>query len=220
MQHFSVGAGLDPSDVDNVLVAGGNLSLQYGGLFGKASYGGTATVDGTVTFERGSLTQGTSLDFAAAGIALRQLSATLHAQPVNGVTHLEAWGGLFLEGTDDALNVFQVDASVFASTCYLSISAPAQSLVVLNIVGTSATFSGFSTGFSGGIDATGVLFNFVDATGITLSHHGFFGTMLAPQAHVKFSDGSFDGGIYAGSMSGNAEGHLRPLREIHLGPSP
>ena len=128
----------------------------------------------------------------------------------------ETWGGLFLEGTNPVLNVFSVNASVFATTKYLSISAPGSSMVVVNVVGTSAVFSGFSTNFGGGIDATGVLFNFVNATSITLSNHGFFGTILAPSAHISFSNGSFDGGIYAGSMSGFAEGHINPLRAIDL----
>jgi large repetitive protein len=56
----------------------------------------------------------------------------------------------------------------------------------------------------------------VSATSITVANHGIFGTVLAPYAHIGFSNGSFDGGIYAGSMSGNAEGHLNPLREIDL----
>ncbi len=43
-----------------------------------------------------------------------------------------------------------------------------------------------------------------------------FGTILAPYAHIHFSNGSFDGGIYAGSMSGNAEGHINPLIEVDL----
>jgi len=220
MQYFSVGAGLAASDVNGVLVAGGNLSLQHGGIFGSASYGGTLTTNGSVTVHRGALAQGTPINFTAAGVALGQLSANLHAQTVNGATRIEAWGGLFLEGTDAVLNVFQVDASVFATTRYLSISAPAQSVVVVNVVGTAATFAGFSTEFSGGIDQTGVLFNFVNATSITASNHGFFGTVLAPLAHIDFSNGSFDGGIYAGSMSGNAEGHINSLREIDLCASP
>jgi choice-of-anchor A domain-containing protein len=35
--------------------------------------------------------------------------------------------------------------------------------------------------------------------------------VLAPEAHVTFNDGSWDGGIYARSLTGNAEGHINPL---------
>jgi choice-of-anchor A domain-containing protein len=215
MQFFSVGAGLDASDINNVLVAGGNLSLRYGGIFGNTTYAGTVSADRSVTMYRGALSQGTPINFTTAGAALTQLSANLNAQPVNGTVRTETWGGVFLEGTNPVLNVFSVNASVFATTKYLSISAPGSSMVVVNVVGTSAVFSGFSTNL-GGIGATGVLFNFVNATSITLSNHGFYGTILAPSAHISFSNGSFDGGIYAGSMSGFAEGHINPLRAIDL----
>ena len=40
--------------------------------------------------------------------------------------------------------------------------------------------------------------------------------MLAPYADFHFSNGSFDGGIYAGSMTGNAEGHVAPLRTFTI----
>ena len=216
MQYFSVGAGLEASDIHNVLVAGGNLSLQHGGIFGNTFHGGTLTANGTVTLYRGVMAQGSPINFAAEATALKQLSANLNAQVANGTTRFEAWGGLFLQGSNPALNVFQVDANVLSATRFLSINAPAGSLVVVNITGTAATITGFSTQFSGGIDQTGVLFNFASATSIDISNHGVFGTILAPYAHINFSNGSFDGGIYAGSMSGNAEGHINPLIEIDL----
>jgi choice-of-anchor A domain-containing protein len=56
-----------------------------------------------------------------------------------------------------------------------------------------------------------VLFNFVDTTRINAQGFGFWGTVLAPNAHVEFHNGSFDGGIYAKSFNGNAEGHINPL---------
>jgi choice-of-anchor A domain-containing protein len=91
------------------------------------------------------------------------------------------------------------------------IEAPADSFVVVNIRGASATFGGFRIQFTGGIDQHGVLYNFVDTTNITAQGFGFWGTMLAPYADLHFTDGSFDGGIYAKSLTGNAEGHINPL---------
>jgi choice-of-anchor A domain-containing protein len=82
---------------------------------------------------------------------------------------------------------------------------------VVNIHGTSATFTGFGQTFSGGIDQHGVLFNFVDATEINAYSYGFWGTVLAPSAHIHFSNGSWDGGIYARSLTGDARGHINPL---------
>ncbi|HEX8705764.1 MAG TPA: choice-of-anchor A family protein, partial [Myxococcaceae bacterium] len=64
-----------------------------------------------------------------------------------------------------------------------------------------------------GIDQHGILYNFVDATAITAHGYGFWGTVLAPYAHIDFNNGSWDGGIYAVSLTGNAEGHINPLTD-------
>jgi choice-of-anchor A domain-containing protein len=83
--------------------------------------------------------------------------------------------------------------------------------VVVNILGTSATFSSFGHEFQGGIDQHGILYNFVDATSISADGYGFWGTVLAPYADVTFNNGSWDGGMYARSLTGNAEGHINRL---------
>ena len=164
-----------------------------------------------MVFPRGTAAQGTPIDFASRFEQLRALSTQLAARPANGTTTLEPWGGIMLRGTDPQLNVFQVPASAFTGAALLSLDAPAGSLVVINISGSSATFTGFGQTFSGGIDQQGVLFNFVDATAISASGYGFWGTVLAPFARVTFNNGSWDGGLYAVSLTGNAEGHINPL---------
>jgi choice-of-anchor A domain-containing protein len=212
MNHFSVGHRLPDSNISNALVAGGNLTLTHGGVWGDARYGGSLSSDGTVVQQRGTMAQGSPIDFAARGDELRALSSDLAALPVNGTATIESWGGVMLRGTDPDVNVFQVSASDLSNAVLLSIDAPAGSMAVINISGTTATLRG-GHAFSGGIDQHGVLFNFVNATGINSSGYGLWGTMLAPHAHVSFSNGSFDGGIYARSMTGNAEGHINPLQD-------
>ncbi|HEX8701755.1 MAG TPA: immunoglobulin-like domain-containing protein [Myxococcaceae bacterium] len=213
MQDFSVGAGLPASDTSRTLVAGGNLTLSRGGVWGDAFYGGSYSGDGTVVQHRGTLAQGTPIDFAARFAELRSMSAGLSGQPANGTTRLEPWGGILLRGTQPGMNVFHVNASAFTGAKLLSIEAPAGSLVVVNIHGASATFTGFGHSFSGGIDQHGVLYNFVDATAINAHGYGFWGTVLAPYAHINFNNGSWDGGIYAVSLTGNAEGHINALHD-------
>jgi choice-of-anchor A domain-containing protein len=216
LTDFAVGAGLPASDLANVLVAGGNLSLSRGGVWGNAWYGGHYSADGTVVFPRSTASSnGTPIDFAARFAALRSLSSGLADLPANGTVTVESWGGLMLRGTDPSENIFQVSANTLSNTVLLSIEAPAGSLAVINISGSSATLRGGHS-FSGGIDQRGVLFNFVDATAISANGYGLWGTMLAPYAHVSFNQGSFDGGIYAQSLMGNAEGHINPLYERDL----
>ena len=220
MTYFSVGGSLPANDIANALVAGGNLTLNSGALYGDAVHGGTYTTDGFVTSYRGTVSQGTPIDFAARFTELRALSARLDALPANGTTTLESWGGVMMSGSDANLNVFDVDASAFNGAVYMGITAPAGSLAVINIHGTSATFTGFGHGFGGGIDQHGVLYNFPEATSLNADGFGFWGTVLAPNADVDFSNGSFDGGIYAKSMTGNAEGHINPLTDREICPGP
>ncbi len=216
MTNFAVGPGLPDNDISRTLVAGGNLSLDHGAIWGDAWYGGSYNAGSSVIQYRGNIAKGTPVDFAARFAELRSLSAHLKSMTANGTATRESWGGITITGTNANLNVVNVNASVFTGAKLLSIDAPANSLVVINIHGTPATLSGFGYAFSGGINERGVLHNFVDATQITAQGFSFFGTVLAPYAHLDFSNGSFDGGIYAVSMTGNGEGHISPMpdREV------
>jgi choice-of-anchor A domain-containing protein len=218
MTDFAVGSGLPDSNISNTLVAGGNLSLSRGGIWGDAFYGGTLTADQSVTQVRGTRAQGTPINFAARFAELRGLSSQLASMTATGTTRRESWGGISMNGTSSNVNVFDISASAFTGAVYWSINAPAGSLVVVNIRGASASFSSFGISFSGGIDQHGVLFNFVDTTSITAQGFGFWGTVLAPYADVNFNNGSWDGGIYAKSFTGNAEGHINPLRDRDICP--
>jgi choice-of-anchor A domain-containing protein len=213
LDNFSVGAGLPENDTAQTLVAGGALTLSHGGVWGDAWHGGSYTADPTVTYLRGSAAAGAPIDFAARFATLRALSSSLGSLTVNGATTIEPWGGIMLSGTDPSVNVFTVDASAFSIASLWSINAPAGSLAVVNIHGASASFSGFGISFSGGIDQHNVLYNFVNATTLTAQGFRFWGTVLAPYARVTFNNGSWDGGIYARSLAGNAGGHINALHD-------
>ncbi|MDY7227736.1 choice-of-anchor A family protein [Hyalangium rubrum] len=215
MDGFAVGAGLQESDTQNVFVVGGDLTMRNGAVFGDTFYGNSVDLDGTVTFPRGTLAQGTPIDFTARFSELNSLSTDLGGRAANGTTRIEPWGGIFLEGTASDLNIFEVQASDIANAKYFSISVPFGSFVVVNFRGAAFTFTGFGHGYSG-VDQTGILFNFPEATSINAFGYGFWGTVLAPQAAITFDNGSWDGGIYAYSLSGTAEGHINPLRDYEF----
>jgi choice-of-anchor A domain-containing protein len=211
LDNFAVGSGLAESDIDNVLVAGGNLNISNGAVYGNAYYGGSTTANESVTFIRGEIAQGSPVNFTARGNEVRDLSTFLGSLPATGTYTREVWGGMYLSGSSADVNVFDINASEFNGAVLFNIDAPAGSLAVVNIRGASATFGGHGQYFSGGINQNGVLYNFVDATSINASGFGFWGTVLAPNAAINFTNGSFDGGIYAQSLSGNGEGHINPL---------
>jgi choice-of-anchor A domain-containing protein len=215
MEHFSVGAEQPDNDTDNVMVAGGNLNIRHGAVFGNAYYGGSTTIDGTVSFYRGAPAQDEPIDFDEQGEALTELSGQLASLDQNTTTQLHSWGGLFLDGSDPQLNVFWVDAWQLTSTRYFSLNVPSGAIAVINVFGDAPTIANFANNYSGA-DARSVLFNFPDASFINAYNYGFFGTVLAPGADFNFSNGSFDGGIYSGSLTGNAEGHIAPLRVFRI----
>lgn len=111
------------------------------------------------------------------------------------------------------MNVFDGPASAFTEVRVLSITNPSGAFAVISVRGNAATFTSFGHTYNGGIAQHEVLFNFVDAESINARSHGFWGTVLAPKAHVTFDRGSFDGGIYARSLKGNAEGHINALHD-------
>ncbi|QAT84875.1 hypothetical protein EJ065_3312 [Corallococcus coralloides] len=216
LQNFSVGEKLSATDTANALVAGGSLSLANGYVWGDARYGGKLYQEPNVFYPRGTVARATPINFTNQGSALKALSAELGALPSNGIATRESWGGVMLTGKDPKVNVFDVKASYFTGATLLSITAPANSLAVINVRGTSASFTNFGHAFSGGIDEHGILFNFPDATSLTAFDYGFYGTVLAPNANVSFSGGSWVGGIYARSLKGNAVGQLSRLRDTDI----
>ena len=158
-------------------------------------------------------------EHAAARFAeLRGLSSRLAGLSASGVATRESRDVLRLKGTDPALNVFEVEASELTRDTRLSIDAPAGSLVVINVHGERVTLEGLGQAFSGGIGTQDVLYNFVNATSIRAEGSAIEGTVLAPYAHIGFNDGSWKGGLYAVSLTGNAQGHLSPLNVRELCP--
>ncbi|MDY7229154.1 choice-of-anchor A family protein [Hyalangium rubrum] len=210
LNDFSVGSALPDDNVSNTLVAGGNLALLRGGVFGAVWYGGSYTPDWSVNIQRGTAAHGTPIDFAARFAELRSLSSRLAAQAINGTTQPQ-WGNVYLTGTDPCLNVFEVQASDFNSAWVRHISVPAGSFALVNIIGTGPTLRG---GFNDDINPRRVLYNFVDATSLDARGFGLAGTVLAPHARATLNDGSWSGGIYAVSLIGNATGRFSPLDEL------
>ncbi|WNG20265.1 choice-of-anchor A family protein [Cystobacter fuscus] len=218
LTDFSVGDELPSEGTANMLVAGGNLALSRGGVWGDVWYGGSYSTDRSVIYRRGHATQGTPINFVARFAELRDLSSKLGRTPANGTTTIKSWGAIMLNGTNPSSNVFDVNASAFNGISLFSLTAPAGSLAVVNIRGASVSLPSFGIKYSGGINPRDVIFNFVDATRIDASRIGIQGTLLAPNARVTFNQGSWKGGLYAVSLTGESSGHLNPLTDRDLCP--
>lgn len=206
---YGVGSGLaNSAGQRDDLVVGGNLTYNQGQVFnGNIVYGGTAALQ-NVGLPNGTARQGAPLDFAAAQSQLDALSAAFAALAANGTT-ADSYGTLRLTGADPTLDVFGVSGSQLATANGLNISAPAGAAVMVNVSGTADQMQYFGMTVSG-TDKQHVVFNFPDATALTLAGISAQGSVLAPHADVSFSNGNLEGTLVARSLAGNGEFHNFP----------
>jgi choice-of-anchor A domain-containing protein/uncharacterized repeat protein (TIGR01451 family) len=190
------------------LIVGGGLTYNQGQVFnGNIVYGGTAVLQ-NVGLPNGTARQGAPLDFAAARTQLDALSAAFAGLASNG-TAADTYGTLNLAGADPTLDVFSLSAGELASANGLNITAPAEATVLVNVSGTAAQMQYFGMTVSG-TDQQHVLFNFPDATSLSLAGISVQGSVLAPGADVTFSNGNLEGTLVAATLTGSGEFHNFP----------
>ena len=196
----------DPTAPHNVYVNGTfNDPGNSGSIGGKVYwYGGNTTGS---TFSNQQLMSPTTgpVDFAAAQANLDSVSTALAGQTANGTVQFDGYYGYTLTGASSGTNVFNLTASNYTSDT-INIAAPAGSTVIVNVAGSADSFNGGSLNLSG-VTADHVIFNFADATSLSLSSYAFKGTILAPQANFNGSGGQINGQLIAASAQGTTEFH-------------
>lgn len=190
--------------------------LSAGTQFNINSHGNVYApgTNGNINFNGGGhrVTNGSSgIDFTTLRSDLTAETAQIAGLSVNGVnlgTNAPGAGNpswYVLKGTDAALNVFNISASVLADTNHpIDIVAPVGSTVIVNVSGTSATVG---TGiYHNGVQVSGdsgansaILFNFADATTVTINGQ-FNASVLAPYALL--TGGSQMGGTFIAAQIG------------------
>jgi choice-of-anchor A domain-containing protein len=214
LRNYFAGKELTPSPNNgDTLVVGNNLSFLDGSVTGNAVYGGSVDVT-NLNLNQGSLRQGRPIDFNAAEAELRQISTSLSRLNVNGTISIGEFDrGINLRGTNSGLNVFNVLASDLTRATSFNIDAPADSTAIINISGTSGSFS--SMGFNlTGINRQQVLYNFFEATNLTANAIGIQGSLLAPNAAMDFNNGVIEGNLIVGSLRGSGASNLSLFRGI------
>ena len=208
------------------LVVGGNLnSTGTQILSGNAQAGGTVTMGSndnaaltsSATLYYGSTSGNTfpqyprftithlanggisSGFFSGANATLTSDSSVLESQPQNGTVTF-AYGTLTLSGSDAGTNYFNVSGTNLAATTSMSISVPSGATVIINVNGVTDQFSGASMSLSG-TSADKILFNFYQATSVTLSGIELKGSLLAPTATLYASGGQSDGNVMVAGIS-------------------
>jgi hypothetical protein len=102
------------------------------------------------------------------------------------------------QGSDPELNVFTVPSNLLLDTYLYSIVVPTGSNVIINVTGTNPTirYAGFSS-----VPLASLLWNFSDATSLTLQSVGFPGSILAPNANASLWSGSVRGTVVVASAN-------------------
>ena len=194
LANYSVGDKLT-SFGEDVLIVDGNLTYTSGRVYnGNVVYGNSTNLPIDLASVDGDVLQGHPIDFDAAGSYLRNLSVQLSNYSVNGFDTL-LWSELTLTGNDPYLNVFKVDGEDLTNATNFRLDVPEGSVVLVNVDGTDMNWTG---GLDiGNADKGNVLYNFYNASKITISNIDVQGTILAPFAEVNFISGQHNGQMIA-----------------------
>jgi choice-of-anchor A domain-containing protein len=204
LSNYSVNAQKQSGYAGDALVVGGNLRFNNGSINnGNAYVGGTYKVS-NLGFN-GTRQQGSApFSFASAEQQLEQLSASLDALQANGKAVFNPWGGVTLSGDGTtATQVFDVQGErLLGINNFMFSGLSAGQTLIFNISGEEAGFK--NVGLSGFANYN-VLFNFVDATELTLNGAGVYGSILAPDATVKGGNGQINGNVVVKSWDSNIQ---------------
>jgi choice-of-anchor A domain-containing protein len=185
------GSGSVGKNGSGVIRAGGSLTITQS-VGRRAAEGQTATEDWE-------------------GLKTNLIALSTRLGQTTGSAPISAAGGKFtLKGTHPSLNVFTMPGTLLAQARTLVFDVPLASTVMINVTGTSATFTngqqfvmenGQKKAMTGHALAGRTLFNFPQATSVTGSSWGLQGTLLAPQANVNYSNGNIFGQVFANNLT-------------------
>jgi choice-of-anchor A domain-containing protein len=216
LDSFNVGAGRAKTPI--AVVGRDAISLKSGQVFGDVvSQGGTLEVE-DVGFMEGSGTRVENLsfpfDFEAAAVTLARTSKLLANQPPNGAVRDLFGKGLGLSGTNPEQIVFRIlEEQVDKITDRgLQLDVPATAMVVINVFGETPRLANHDQVASAGR----VLWNFPEATELTLDSVWFEGSVLAPHANLYYGNSSLEGTVVASTMDSRGTLYEVPLEGCFL----
>jgi choice-of-anchor A domain-containing protein len=202
LSAYAVGAKLTAaSDGENTLVAGKSIAFSNGQLYhGNAV---APVISGDAYVASGSKILASAIDFESLKQLYTTKSAVDAARTANGSV-FNQYGTMTLTGGVSGMNVFDIAGADTGSVGLFNLDIPTNAYALINVIGSSASF--MNIGFDvGSTSASHILFNFSDATSLSLGGIGFEGSILAPHADVSFDNGHLDGQLVARSMSGTGQ---------------
>jgi choice-of-anchor A domain-containing protein len=186
------------------LIVGGTLVFTNGLVAKGGIVAGRARLTG-VGIPHGRLGEAPTIDFASQGPALRQIATDLGQLPPTGTTRIREQRNLkkqiILTGTDQQINIFALSGHDLATTQTLTFNVPPRSTVLINIDGTANQIHNLGFGL-GSTRRQYVLYNFYEATELTLNDDRIQGSILAPWARISFVTGRVNGTLIGAALTG------------------
>lgn len=183
------------------LIVGRNFSFTSGAVMNGDTYvGGTSTLNQSGTLASPVKGGVAPVNMTALAASLTKTSQALTQVATTGSAQ-QKWGGVYISGTNSAVEVIDLDASWLNSSSYYNLSnMKAGATLIVNFSGSSATFSGGYQAF----DGYNVLFNFADATTLNIAT-GFTANVLAPNASVTNGSGVINGNVVVNSWNSGVQ---------------
>ncbi len=218
IKKYSVGKKAPESTYN--MVSGGNInfisgSVSNGGIFAEGNiyldHAGPLDPNHNVTSLIIDPLAKNPVDFDDAFAYLDDLSAHLSSMNATGITTVESWGKIILEGNDD-VNIFNVNGADLDSSCGLKFIIGDNDKAIVNILG-ATTFRNF--GISG-VDGKerDVVYNFLNSEFLDINKIGVIGNILAPKTNITFNSGVINGNIVANSFKGTGQSNWPPYEPI------
>jgi choice-of-anchor A domain-containing protein len=207
MSSYSVASALT-GDAARMYVAGTTSAANgsIGNGTGLIRVGGVASIPNTFT-RRVLTTNVPTDDFSALKSWYTQLSSKT-AQLTGVVPVADGFGKFTFTGTNETRNVFTIAGTQLALARNLVFNVPDTSTVVVNVTGASAVFTNgrmlWGTQSMGATHprAPQILFNFPQATNLSVSSFSPVGTLLAPNASLSHANATIHGQAVVNLFSG------------------
>jgi choice-of-anchor A domain-containing protein len=223
-------AGRDVNLKNGSVGYSGNVNSSAPGYQqGVVNWSGTASIASDVGYDQNSSGPGNPINFTAEQKYLTTMSSNWGGLSANGKTdylynNQNQLYRIQLIGYNNSLNVFSIDVAKIGQNFGFYIDAPLTSTVLVNLTGATASLINFGfyfkdyenkipdsdyiPGASEFYPNSNILFNFLDATFLTINQIEINGSILAPFAHVDFmKDSHIDGNLIAYSLFGEGESH-------------
>ncbi|WP_052380318.1 collagen-binding domain-containing protein [Paenibacillus camerounensis] len=194
--------------VPYALVTGGDLNFTNGTVYGNILHQGEYLKNYPGNIVGGTYKKGSLIDFASARSYYEAYSSKLAAIQAAGTTTELKYGGLYATATQP-VSVFDFTSDYYNQASWTNLTAPAGSSLIFNVRGANVNFTK-AFALPNGVSGNNVIYNFPDATSVSISSGEYRGSILAPKAAITFTNGQIHGNIIGKSIDSSSTVGILP----------